>query len=341
VRIWKEEGLKIMENTLAGEKSNNPFKKILSNELTRIFSILLLLCLILGIAQPTTFLTVSNLISVLSQVSVNGMMVIGMTFVLLTGGIDISVGSVAAFTSLITAMLLVSKNPFGSNIAVALVVGIGTGVLIGATTGFVISKLRLQPFIVTLAMMTIFRGMTMVVSQGNPVSQLGNQFSTIGVKYLGPIPVTVIIMISFYVIAFYILEHTRFGRHVYAVGGNKEAARLGGINTTKILIGVYVICAATAAIAGMILASRVNSATPTTGVGSELDAIAGAVIGGVSLTGGKGKILGALIGVFIIGVLNNGLVLLNVDVYWTQVVKGLIILLAVIADVLSKRRATK
>lgn len=330
-----------MENSVSSVKEKSVFKKFINNDLFRTLIIFLLLCMGLGIARPATFLTVSNVINVLSQISVNGIVVIGMTFILLTGGIDISVGSVAAFTSMITAMLLVSKNPFGSNIVVALLAGIGVGVLIGAISGFFISKIELQPFIVTLAMMTIFRGMTMVISQGNPVSQLGTTFSYIGVKYLGPIPINVIIMVAFYAIAYYILEHTRFGRYVYAVGGNKEAARLSGVNTTKVLFGIYMICAAMASIAGMILASRVNSATPTAGNGAEMDAIAAAVIGGVSLTGGKGKILGALIGAFIIGVLNNGLVLLNIDVYWTQVVKGVIILLAVVADMLSKRRVTK
>lgn len=330
-----------MENTSTAVKRENTFKKFMNNDLSRTLIIFLLLCVALGIARPATFLTVSNVINVLSQISVNGIVVIGMTFILLTGGIDISVGSVAAFTSLITAMMLVSGNPFGSNIVVALAAGIGTGILIGAVSGFFISKIELQPFIVTLAMMTIFRGMTMVVSQGNPVSQLGETFSFIGVKYLGPIPINVLIMISLYAIAYYVLEHTCFGRYVYAVGGNKEAARLSGINTTKIIMGIYMICAATASIAGMILASRVNSATPTAGIGSEMDAIAAAVIGGVSLTGGKGKIAGALIGAFIIGVLNNGLVLLNIDVYWTQVVKGIIILLAVVADMLSKRKTAK
>ncbi len=337
-----------MENSFNAEaekgrnvKVQSVLKKFINNDLSRTLIIFLVLCIALGIARPATFLTTSNLINVLSQISVNGIMVIGMTFILLTGGIDISVGSVAAFTSMITAMLLVSKNPFGSNIVVALIVGIGVGVLIGALSGFFVSKIELQPFIVTLAMMTIFRGMTMVISQGNPVSQLGDAFSYIGVKYLGPIPINVVIMIAFYALAYYILEHTCFGRYVYAIGGNKEAARLSGINTTKIIFGIYMICAATASIAGMILASRVNSATPTAGNGTEMDAIAAAVIGGVSLTGGKGKILGALIGAFIIGVLNNGLVLLGIDVYWTQVVKGVIILLAVVADMLSKRKAAK
>lgn len=328
----------MMDNNVVAKKRKIIIRKFLNDDLSRTLIIFLLLCIALGVVRPETFLTGSNMISVLSQISVNGIMVIGMTFVLITGGIDIAVGSVAAFTSMLTAMMLISKNPFTSNVFVALFVGIGVGVLVGAIAGFFISKIHLQPFIVTLAMMTIFRGMTMVVSQGNPVSQLGDSFSTIGVKYLGPIPVNVIIMLVFFAIAYYILHHTCFGRHVYAVGGNKEASRLSGINTSKVLFGVYMICAATASIAGMILASRVNSATPTAGIGTEMDAIAAAVIGGVSLTGGKGKIMGALIGTFTIGVLNNGLVLLNIDVYWTQVVKGVIILLAVVADVLSKRK---
>jgi len=319
----------------------NILKIFLDNDFSRTVTIFIVLCILLGIARPATFLTLSNLTTVLSQVSVNAIVVIGMTFILLTGGIDISVGSVAAFTSLVTAIVLVKDNPFKGNVAVALIAGIAVGALIGVISGFLVNKVKLQPFIVTLSMMTIFRGATMVVSQGNPVSPLGDAFSYIGVKYLGPVPINVLIMIVLYAIAFYILEYTRFGRHVYATGSNSEASRLSGINITKIILCVYMTCAVTASIAGMIMASRVNSATPTAGAGAELDAIAAAVIGGVSLTGGKGNVLGALIGAFIIGVLNNGLVLLGIDVYWTQVVKGVIILFAVVVDMVSKYRSAK
>ena len=317
------------------------FKKFLKNDLSRTFVILVVLCLIMGIARPQTFLTFNNLINMISQISVNGIMVMGLFFAILTGGINISIGSVAAFTSLITAMMLVSKNPFTSNMAVALAAGIGISVVVGMIAGFFIAELGLQPYIVTLALQVMFRGLTMVVSQGIPVSKLGNAFSYIGVKYLGPIPINVIIMMALFAIFYYVLEHTCFGRHLYAIGGNKEAARLSGINTKKDIYKVYIIGSLMAAVAGMILASRVNSATPTAGQGAEMDAIAAAVIGGASLKGGKGTILGALIGAVIIGVLNNGLVLLDIDVYWTQVVKGAIILVAVSADAISWKKSEK
>ena len=238
------------------------FKKFLKNDLSRTFVILVVLCLIMGIARPQTFLTFNNLINMISQISVNGIMVMGLFFAILTGGINISIGSVAAFTSLITAMMLVSKNPFTSNMAVALAAGIGISVVVGIIAGFFIAELGLQPYIVTLALQVMFRGLTMVVSQGIPVSKLGNAFSYIGVKYLGPIPINVIIMMALFAIFYYVLEHTCFGRHLYAIGGNKEAARLSGINTKKDIYKVYIIGSLMAAVAGMILASRVNSATP-------------------------------------------------------------------------------
>ena len=337
--------MKKMNHELAVPKGkstrDNFVKRFLKNDLSRTVVILVVLCLIMSIARPRTFLTFSNLINLVSQISVNGIMVIGLFFAILTGGINISIGSVAAFTSMITAMMLVSSNPFTSNLFVALAVGIGISVIIGVVAGFFIAELGLQAYIVTLALQVMFRGLTMVVSQGIPVSKLGEPFSYIGVKYIGVIPINVIIMMVLFGIFYYILEHTCFGRHLYAIGGNKEAARLSGINPERDIYIVYIIGSVMAAVAGMILASRVNSATPTAGQGAEMDAIAAAVIGGASLKGGKGTILGALIGAVIIGVLNNGLVLLDIDVYWTQVVKGAIILIAVSADAISWKKSGK
>lgn len=330
-----------MEEISILAKHKYRIKDIFKNNLSRTVVILVVLCLIMGIARPQTFLTFSNLINMSSQISVNGIMVMGLFLAVLTGGINISIGSVAAFTSLITAMMLVNENPFMSNMAVALAAGIGISVLIGIVAGFFIAELNLQAYIVTLALQVMFRGLTMVVSQGMPVSKLGNAFSYIGVKYLGPIPINVIIMLVLFAIFYFILEHTAFGRHLYAIGGNKEAARLSGINTNRDIYMVYIIGSVMAAISGMILASRVNSATPTAGIGAEMDAIAAAVIGGASLKGGKGTILGALIGAVIIGVLNNGLILLSIDVYWTQFVKGAIILIAVSADAFSQKKSAK
>ena len=330
-----------MKSESMTEKKDNLLGKLLKNDLLRTVSILFVLCLILSIARPQTFLTFSNLINVTSQISVNAIMVMGLFLAILTSGINISIGSVAAFTSLITSIMLVSENPFASSFPVALITGLAVGALIGVIAGFFIAELELQPFIVTLGLQVVIRGLVMVVSGGMPVSRLGETFSFIGARHLGPIPINVIIMMGIFVILWYVLTHTTFGRHLYAIGGNKEAARLSGIKTKRNIYIVYIIGSVTAAIAGMILASRVNSATPTAGIGAEMDAIAAVVIGGASLKGGKGTILGALIGAFIIGVLNNGLVLMDVGVFWSQVVKGAIILLAVSADAITSRKSGK
>ncbi|MGI6545466.1 MAG: ABC transporter permease [Fastidiosipilaceae bacterium] len=314
---------------------------LFKNDVIRTFAILLALIIFLVIARPGTFVTADNFWSTLSQVSVNAILVMGLFLAILTGGINISIGSVAAFSSLITAMMLVSNNAFSSNVVVAVSVGLIVGALVGVFIGFFVAELNLQPYIVTLAAQIIFRGLTMVVSQGQPTSNLGEAFSYIGFKSIGPVPVNVIIMVVLFLIFYYFLEHRRFGRYLYAIGDNKEAARLSGIQVKKDLYIVYLLGGVMSAVAGMVLASRVNSATPIAGTGAEMDAIAAAVIGGASLKGGKGTILGALLGAIIIGVLNNGLVLLGVDVYWTQVVKGLIILVAVSADAISSKRAAK
>ena len=320
-------------------KRENFVKDALKNDLTRTVIILVILCVIMGITCPQTFLTSSNLINLLSQISTNGIYVMGLFCAILTGGINISIGSVAAFTSLITANMLVSSNAFANNVFAAIIAGMAISIVIGIVAGYFIAELGLQPYIVTLALQVMLRGLTMVVSQGVPVSRLGAAFSYIGVKYLGPIPINVIIMLVLFAIFYYVVEHTSFGRHLYAIGGNKEAARLSGINIKKVLYLVYIIGSLMAAMSGMILASRVNSATPTAGQGAEMDAIAAAVIGGASLKGGKGSIVGALLGAIIIGVLNNGLVLLGIDVYWTQVVKGAIIIIAVSADAISVKKS--
>jgi ribose transport system permease protein len=320
---------------------DNFLRNMLKNELLRTVGILVILCLVLGIARPATFLTFRNMINIMSQVSVNAIMVMGLFLAILTSGINISIGSVAAFSSLITSLMLVSANPFASTFPVALITGLIVGAAAGVIAGFFIAELNLQPFIVTLGLQVVFRGLVMVVSGGMPVSRLGETFSWIGARHVGPIPVNVIIMIVLFFILWYVLSHTSFGRHLYAIGGNKEAARLSGIKTKKNIYLVYVIGSVMAAIAGMILASRVNTATPTAGIGAEMDAIAAVVIGGASLRGGKGTVLGALIGAIIIGVLNNGMVLMDVGVFWSDVVKGSIILLAVSADAITSKNSAK
>ena len=288
---------------------------------------LLLLCLIIAMISPR-FLTVSNILNVLTQVSVNAILAIGMTFVILTGGIDLSVGSVLAITGAVVATFAKA----GGNILPGAIVTIALGAAIGLFNGLLVSKGKVQAFIVTLATMTIFRGVTYVFTDGNPISGLGDNISFIGNKMLFGVPIPIYLILIVLLIAWYTLTQTRFGRYVYALGGNEDSARLSGINTNKIKTLVYVISGITAAIAGIIVTSRIGSASPNAGTGFELDAIAAVVLGGTSLAGGEGKITGTIIGALIIGVLNNGLNLMGVSPFYQSIAKGVVILLAVLMD---------
>lgn len=294
---------------------------------------LILLCVIISILTPR-FLNVSNIMNVFTQVSVNAILAIGMSFVILTGGIDLSVGSTLAISGAISASIIRATNSIFLSIIVALIIG----AIIGLMNGVIVAKGKIQAFIVTLATMTIFRGVTMVYTNGTPISGLSDKFMLIGnKKILGYIPVPAIITIVVLIIAWYILSQTRYGRYVYALGGNEDSARLSGINTDKIKTLVYVICGITAALSGVITTSRVGSASPNAGLGFELDAIAAVVLGGTSLAGGEGTVVGTIIGAMIIGVLNNGLNLAGVSAYYQSIVKGLVILLAVLIDKKSKK----
>lgn len=290
-----------------------------------------ILIIIIGILNPA-FFTLSNLLNVLRQTSINAIIAAGMTFVILTGGIDLSVGSILAFSGAIAAKLLVS----GQNIFVVLIVSLMVGAAIGAINGIIISKGKIQPFIATLVTMTAFRGVTMVFSDGKPISFInaegGLAFGNIGGGSLAKIPYPVIIMIVIFLICYYILHQTKIGRYTYALGGNEESTKLSGINTDKIKIFVYTVSGFLAAVAGVIITSRLFSAQPNAGSGYELDAIAAVVLGGTSLTGGKGKIVGTIIGALIIGVLSNALNLLNVTSYFQMIAKGIVILIAVLLD---------
>jgi ribose transport system permease protein len=288
---------------------------------------LLALCIVIALISPR-FLTVSNILNVLTQVSVNAVLAIGMSFVILTGGIDLSVGSVLAITGAIAATFAKS----GGNILPGIIAAVAIGAAIGLVNGVLVSKGRVQAFIVTLATMTIFRGVTYVYTNGNPISGLGKNISFIGNGSILGVPLPIFIIIIVLLIAWYALNQTRFGRYVYALGGNEDSARLSGINTSKIKTLVYVISGITAAIAGIIVTSRIGSASPNAGVGFELDAIAAVVLGGTSLAGGEGKVTGTIIGALIIGVLNNGLNLMGVSPFYQAIAKGIVILLAVLLD---------
>ncbi|WP_147803705.1 ABC transporter permease subunit [Alkalicoccus halolimnae] len=290
---------------------------------------LFIIMAIITILNPG-FLSPANLLNVLRQVSINALIAFGMTFVILTGGIDLSVGSTLALASAVSASLMAS----GLDPILAVMVGLLAGAVLGAFNGVFIAKGKVAPFIATLATMTIYRGLTLVLTDGRPVSGLGESaaFEMLGRGYFLGIPVPAITMMIAFAVLYLILKKTTFGRRVYAVGGNEEAAVLSGIKADRIKIYVYSLTGMLSALAGMILTSRLNSAQPTAGTMYELDAIAAVVLGGTSLTGGRGWIVGTLIGALIIGVLNNGLNLLGVSSFFQQVVKGSVILLAVLLD---------
>lgn len=276
------------------------------------------------------FLSPDNLLNLLRQVSINGLIAFGMTFVILTGGIDLSVGSILAFSSAMTALIITS----GIDPMFAMLLGCVVGLLAGAVNGLLVTAGGMAPFIVTLATMTIYRGATLVVTDGNPITGLGDSlmFQMFGKGYFFGIPVPAVTMAVTFVILYIILNKTVFGRQTYAIGGNETAAALSGIKVNRTKIMIYALSGLMSALTGIILASRLDSAQPTAGETYELDAIAAVVLGGTSLMGGKGRIVGTLIGVLIIGVLNNGLNLVGVSSFYQQIIKGLVIVIAVLID---------
>ncbi len=290
---------------------------------------LIIFSIILGLISDN-FFTLGNMLNLLRQVSVNALIAFGMTFVILTAGIDLSVGSTLALGSALTAGLLTS----GMDPILAVFIGLLIGFILGAINGLIITKGKVAPFIATLATMTIYRGATLVYTDGMPITGLSDSFAfeMIGKGYLFGIPFPVIIMVVVFIILYFVQRKTVFGRQVYAVGGNEEAAKLSGIKTDRVKLWVYSITGMLAVLAGIIISSRLDSVQPTAGTSYELDAIAAVVIGGTSLAGGRGRIVGTLVGALIIGVISNGLNLLNVSSFYQQIVKGAIILVAVLFD---------
>ncbi|MEI0565775.1 ABC transporter permease [Brachyspira pulli] len=293
------------------------------------FIALILLIIAISIISPD-FRTINNFLSLLRQSAINGLIAFGMTCIILTGGIDLSVGSVLALTSIICAHVI----KLGLPAPLAMIVALIFGILLGVISGLMVTKSRLQPFIATLITMTGYRGLTMIISGGKPISRLGNNFL---LNYIGKgsflgIPTPVWILIVFFVIFLFVLQKTVFGRQIYATGSNAKAAELAGININKTKLIVYATSGFMAALSGLILVSRLGSAQPTLGEGYELDAIAAVALGGTSMTGGRGKITGTLIGILIIAVLNNGLNIIGVSSYYQDVVKALVIFLAVVSD---------
>jgi len=282
-----------------------------------------------------SFLTTQNLLNVARQVAMLGISAVGMTCVILTSGIDLSVGSVMAITNITGSMLMVNA---GLPIFPAVLLTLMISALIGLINGMLVAYVRVPALITTLAMMTILRGLSFVLCDGMPVWGLPESFKKLGQGYAGPIPIPVIVMIIVFILGWFFLNRTRTGRYIYGLGGNKEAVRLSGVNTSRIQTLVFVISSLLTGLAGIIMLSRINTGQPKIGTGYEMDVITAVVLGGVSIMGGEGSLAGVFIGVLITGVLSNGMILIDVSEYYQQITKGVVLLLAVIFDTLAKRK---
>ena len=297
-----------------------------------IFIAFIAVIVILSIICPS-FLTWKNLLNIVRKSSIHGVMAIGMTFVILTAGIDLSVGSVLALTGVLCA----SFEHAGLPIVVIVIVTLGIGAFIGSVNGLIITKGKVTPFVVTLGMMSVARGLAHIYTDGQPISGFGSNFRYIGGGDFFYVPVPIIIFVFTLLIAAVILRDTRLGRYIYAIGGNEEAVRLSGINVDRFKIAVYAISGLTAALGAVILTSRLNAGESIAGVGYELDVIASVVIGGTSLMGGRGSVWGTFVGALLIGVIDNGMNLLLIPAYWQLVVKGSIIVGAALLDRLREK----
>jgi ribose/xylose/arabinose/galactoside ABC-type transport system permease subunit len=313
-------------NTLARNKfeGRNIFKTY-----GLVFALVALL-IILSVLNPY-FMSVNNLLNVLNQVSINGYLAIGMMLVMLTAGIDLSVGAILALCGVFAAQLAQSANP-NANVALAILVSLGVGTGLGLINGLLVSRLKIVPFIATLAVMSISRGMTYIQANARPVTGLTNVFLDIGTGKIGLIPIPVIILVVIIIVIAIFLYRIKLGRFIYAVGGNENAARISGVNVANVKLVVYGVSGLMAGIAAIILTARVSSGLPQAGEGYEMDAIAACAIGGTSLSGGRGKLWGTVIGILLIGFMSNGMNMLNVSSYYQMIIKGLIILLAVWLD---------
>jgi ribose/xylose/arabinose/galactoside ABC-type transport system permease subunit len=293
------------------------------------------------------FLRPFNVSNVLKQIAVYSVLAVGQTLVIITAGIDLSVGSLIALTGVLMAGFMAGQSSEALGLLVAVMVGVGTGGIAGAVNGWPVVKFNLPPFITTLAMMLMARGLAFLYSGGRPIEINNAAFNAIGGGTIFPgigrliglpgIPVPVIVMLGVVLAGHFLLTQTRFGRYVYAIGGNEEAARLSGINVAGVKMGVYIICGALAGLASLLLAGRLSTGIPQSGQGYELQSIAAVVVGGTSLMGGRGSIVGTFVGALLIGVLNNLMNLLNVQSYAQEVVLGAVILFAVLLDELRKR----
>lgn len=297
--------------------------------------VIVFVLLLIGLAFATPkFLTVPNIINVFRQVSYQGIIAVGMTMVLIMGQIDLSVGAIVAFAAVANALLLKAGMPIMGSIVATLLLSSIWGLL----NGYVMARFRLHAFLVTMATMTMIRGMTYTMTGGYPVGGLPENFFAFGSGQIGFVPLPVLYMLLIFGVGAFVLSSTPFGRSIYAIGGNEDAARLSGINLMRVKVGVFVVSAIVSGISGLVLSSRLMAGSPEIGIGWELDIVAAVIIGGTNILGGEGKLSGTLIGVLFIGVLSNGMILLDITPYMQQIVRGLVILSAVILNSLQDKR---
>ena len=299
-----------------------------------LFILLVIIFVALSIAKPDTFFTSDNLFNILKQVSLVSIIAVGQTFVMVSGGIDLSVG----FSLGLSGVIFAYFAKLGMDPYMAFACGLSTGVLLGFCNGLLITKLRLPPFIVTLGMAKIARGIMYVLTRGYSIPTREQFILTLGNGYIGPVPIPTIVLLMVVAFGTYLLSRTVFGNRVKAIGGNELAARLSGINVSKNKILVYSLTGLFCSIAGLIMVGRVNAGNPNSGLNFDLDSIAATIIGGTSLAGGEGTVIGTLLGALLLGVIRNGLVLLNVSMYWQTVVAGAIIIIVCGLDALTHRK---
>ena len=318
-------------------KSRNPVVRAVVSYFRANWGILLAfvaMCLIFS-SFGNNFLTTNNMVNLLRTCATNCYLAIGVQMAIILAGIDLTGGALAALTGVVCVF---SFENMGMPIVVAVLLAIAIGAIVGAINGTVVAYTGIHPFVVTLAMQSICRGSAYLLANGSPITTTNRSFTAMGTGYLGPIPLPVIYMAIFLILDFLLLNKTKTGRHIYAVGGNETAARFSGINVKKIKIFVWTVSGALAGFCGVVLAARLSSGQPSTGEGYETDAIAAAVLGGTSFFGGTGSVGGLLIGVLIIGVISNGLNLMHVNSYWQYVLKGIIIIAAVYFDMVKQKR---
>jgi ribose/xylose/arabinose/galactoside ABC-type transport system permease subunit len=302
-----------------------------------IYIVLLVLIILFSLLRPQAFLSSDNIFNILRQVAVVGISAAGMTCVILTGGIDLSVGATIGMVGVIVAYFISPDKGLGLGIPLGLVMGVVTGIVVGAANGFVVTKLHLPPMIGTLGIMTSVRGAAYLFTGGKPIFGFPKGFELIGQGYVWVVPIPVIIMTIMFAVTYILLHKFRIGRYLYGLGGNEEAARLSGVNVTHVKYFAYIYSAFCCAVAGIVLLSRTNSGTPKAGTSYEMNIITAVVLGGISISGGEGRVTGVVAGVLIMGVLANGMIIVGLSDYVQQVVQGLVLVAAVAFDLYAKR----